>query len=147
MTQMATLALSIDWARFALVRDYADRRMPRLLQYFEEDAGAALRSARSAHDGGHLFVMIGHLEQLRRDSVQLGALGVAQIAEEIETQVRDVLDFGDCPAGVPAALDQLDHCLLETLSKFRDELSRFAPVPRTVRSPILQPERLQSSPA
>ena len=136
----------IDWARFALVRDYADRRMPRLLGFFQEDGERYLASCERAARHRNHVALVGHLEQLRRDCVQIGALGVAQLAEEIENEARDIIDNGLVRFALPPHLPALRSAFEETIQAMEAEI-RPVEAPQTSRSPIPPPAPLQSSPA
>ena len=141
----------VDWARFNLVRRYADRRMQRLLSYYREDAERCTAQADLFARRGALVPMIGQLEQLRRDSVQLGALGVAELAETIENEARDIIDHGHVAHTMPLGLPRLRSLLKATLADMEAEidagLSPIEPAPQTSRSPNPRPAQRRSSPA
>lgn len=113
----------IDWARFNLVRDYADRRIARLVGYFREDAEAHLATADAAARSGQLVQMIGQLEALRRDAIQIGALGVAELAEAIEHEARDIVDYGNSAFALPPGLPALHRAVQDTLAALEEDIS------------------------
>lgn len=136
----------IDWARFALVRAYADRRMPRLLSFFQEDGERYLLSCERAARHRNHIALVGHLDQLRRDSVQIGALGVAHLAEAIENEARDIIDNGLVRFALPPRLPALRSAFEASIQAMEDEISQPL-VFQTSRSPSPPPAPLQSSPA
>lgn len=113
----------IDWARFALVCQHADRRIHRLIGYFREDSERALDAADQAARSGNLVGMLGHLEALRRDSVQIGALGLAELAEAVENEARDMVDHGLTDFAFPPGLPALARRLHDTLAALEAEVS------------------------
>jgi|JI6StandDraft_1071083.scaffolds.fasta_scaffold30428_2 hypothetical protein len=123
LASSATRPQLIDWARFHLVRDYADRRIVRLISYFREDAETCLAAADKAARAGNLRAMIGQLEALRRDAMQLGALGLAELAESIEHEARDILDHGMTDFALPPGLPALSRALQDTLGALEAEIS------------------------
>ena len=114
---------AIDWARFQMVRSYADRRIARLVGYFREDAEQHLAQADRAARDGNLRAMIGQLEALRRDAIQIGALGLAEMAEGIEQEVRDILDHGLTDFALPPGLPALSRMIQDTLAALEADIS------------------------
>lgn len=124
---------AIDWARFQLVRNYADRRITRLVGYFREDAEHHVQLADCAARQGNLLVMIGQLEALRRDAMQIGALGLAELAEQVEVEARDIIDHGMTDFAMPPGLPALSRTLQETLTALESEISPPAAALQTAR--------------
>ena len=89
----AILAAQVDWARFAESRSALGSNFARLLGYFREDGDksvSAIESALRAHDA---ISMIGPADLLKSEAMQMGALGLAELAEAIEFEARDCVEL------------------------------------------------------
>ncbi len=120
MAQTLEMAREIDWARFDQARGALGSNFPRILSYFREDgckSVTAIEDALRAHDP---IGIIGPADLLKSEAVELGALGLAQLAEAIEYDARDCLELHMSPdtmlesvvalrAAFEAVAEQLDR--------------------------------------
>lgn len=89
----AVLAGQVDWARFAESRTALGSSFARLLGYFREDGDksvSAIETALRAHDA---IGMIGPADLLKTEAMQMGALGLSELAEAIEFEARDCVEL------------------------------------------------------
>ena len=93
MAQRMEATALVDWARFAQARAALGSNFARLLAYFREDGGKSItfiEEAMRAHDP---IGMISPADLLKSEAVQMGALGLAELAEAIEYEARDCLEL------------------------------------------------------
>ncbi len=116
----------IDWARFSQARAALGHNFWRVLGYFREDGGKAVGEIEDGLRGHNAMAMIGPADLLKSEAVQMGALAVAELAEEIEMQARDCVELHQSPA-----------ILLESVVALRDVFERTAAAFDQNASPLL----------
>jgi histidine phosphotransfer protein HptB len=87
----------VDWFQFSLARHQLGAQFAKQLCYFREDGGrsiSAIEDALRAHDAGR---MVGPADLIKSEAEQLGARGLAEIAEDVEFEARDCVDLHLAP--------------------------------------------------
>lgn len=121
---------AVDWTRFDQARISLGVNLLRVLNYFREDGGKAVTAIENAMRMKDSVAMIGPADVLRSEAVQIGAQGVAELAEEIEFQARDCLEWHQSPDSLLEQVVQLRAVFNETVAAFDNETN-----PLSVRKP------------
>ncbi len=128
------LAGQVDWARFAQARRAKGGNFARLLGYFREDGDksvAAIENALRAHDP---IGMIGPADLLKSEAMQMGALGLAELAESIEFEARDCVELHLSPDVLLESVVSLREAFTSVVGQFDAETN-----PLMVRKPSPSP--------
>lgn len=121
---------AVDWPRFDQARISLGVNLLRVLNYFREDGGKAVTAIENAMRMKDAVAMIGPADLLRSEAVQIGAQGVAELAEEIEVQARDCLEWHQSPDSLLEPVVQLRAVFNETVAAFENETN-----PLSIRKP------------
>ncbi len=127
----AVLAGQVDWARFAESRSALGSNFARLLGYFREDGDksvSAIEVALRAHDA---IGMIGPADLLKTEAIQMGALGLAELAEAIEFEARDCVELHLAPDTLLESVVALREGFLAVVEQFDRETN-----PLMMRKPV-----------
>jgi histidine phosphotransfer protein HptB len=87
----------IDWERFAQTRTQLGGRFVRVLDYFREDGAKSVAAIEDAIRTRNAIAVIGPADMLKNDAIQIGALSVAELAEDIEFAARDCVEWHEAP--------------------------------------------------
>ncbi len=90
----------IDWARFAQARSQVGSGFLRVLGYLRDDGSKSLGAIEDALRGRNPMAMIGPADLLKTDAIQVGALSVAELAEDVEYAARDCVEWHQSPDGM-----------------------------------------------
>lgn len=121
---------AVDWTQFEQARASLGANLLRVLGYFREDGGKAVTAIEGAMRMKDVVAMIGPADLLRSEAAQIGAQGVAELAEEIEFQARDCLEWHQSPDSLLEPVVQLRAVFNETVAAFDNETN-----PLSVRKP------------
>jgi histidine phosphotransfer protein HptB len=87
----------IDWERFSQARAALGANFLRSLGFFRKDGQKSLIAMENALREGNPVGVIGPADLLKTDAMQLGALTVAEMAEDIEFGARNCVDWHQSP--------------------------------------------------
>lgn len=118
-----TLDTVVDWARYAQARERLGGDFWRVMGYLREDGNKAVSLIEDAVRADDPVALIGPAELLKSEAVHMGALGVAEIAEEIELQARDCVEWHQSPEMLVADVVRLRSVFEETVGLFEREAS------------------------
>jgi hypothetical protein len=121
---------AMDWNRFEQARASLGANFFRVLSYFRDDGGKAVTAIENAMRAKDAIAMISPADVLKSEAIELGALGVAELAEEIEVQARDCLEWHQSPDSLLEAVVQLRAAFEQTVAAFDYETN-----PLLVRKP------------
>lgn len=122
--------IAMDWNRFEQARASLGTNFFRVLSYFRDDGGKAVTAIENAMRANDAIAMISPADLLKSEAVQLGALGVAELAEKIEIQARDCLEWHQSPDSLLEEVVQLRAMFDQTIAAFDHETN-----PLLVRKP------------
>lgn len=117
----------IDWTRFAEARSHLGSNFWRVMGYLREDGQKAVTAIETALRAKDAAGLIGPAELLKTEALQMGAYGVAEIAEEIELQSRECVEWRQSP-----------ELLLETVVKLRSRFEQTVARLEQEASPLLE---------
>jgi histidine phosphotransfer protein HptB len=127
----------IDWARFSQARAALGHNFWRVLGYFREDGGKAVSAIEEGLRGHNALAMIGPADLLKSEAVQMGALAVAELAEEIEMQARDCVEMHQSPAILLESVVRLRAVFERTTAAFDHNASPLVTRdPRAIKRPL-----------
>lgn len=121
---------AVDWTRFEHARASLGVNFFRVLTYFHEDGGKAVTAIENAMRMNDAVALIGPAELLKSEAVEIGALGVAELAEEIELQARECVEWHQSPETLLEEVVKLRAIFGETVAAFDHEIN-----PLHVRKP------------
>jgi histidine phosphotransfer protein HptB len=124
------LAEQVDWARFAQARSATGGNFARLLGYFREDGDKSVRAIENALRAHDPIGMIGPADLLKSEALQMGALGLAELAETIEFEARDCVEMHLAPDTLLESVVALRHAFNAVQAQFDRETN-----PLMVRKP------------
>lgn len=113
----------IDWAQYAQARERLGSNFWRVMGYLREDGNKAVVQIEEAMRADDPVALIGPAEMLKTEAVHMGALGVAEIAEEIELQARDCVEWHQSPEMLVSDVVRLRSTFNETVNLFEKEAS------------------------
>jgi histidine phosphotransfer protein HptB len=125
----------VDWARFAHAKASLGHNFWRVLNYFREDGGKAVTEIEDALRSESAIAMIGPADLLKSEAIQMGALLVAELAEEIEMEARDCVEWRQSPAVLLETVIGLRVAFGQTVVQFDREAS-----PLIARKPNIGPK-------
>jgi|CXWL01.1.fsa_nt_gi hypothetical protein len=120
----------VDWTRFEHARASLGPNFFRVLNYFRDDGGKAVTSIEQAMRAHDAIAMIGPADLIKSEAEQMGAVGVAELAEEIEVQARDCVEWHQPPDSLLEVVVRLRVLFDETVAAFDEETN-----PLLVRKP------------
>jgi histidine phosphotransfer protein HptB len=113
----------VDWARFAQSRTQLGPRFLRVINYFREDGGKSIAAIEASLRVRNPIGMIGPADLLKNDALQIGALSVAEIAEDIEFAARDCVEWRQAPDALLESVMALKAHFAETLTLLDREVN------------------------
>jgi len=123
----------VDWMRFDQARASLGVRLFRRLGYLREDGAKAVTQIEDAMRAGDAVALVNPADLLKSEAFQIGALGVAALAEEIEVQARDCIEWRQAPDNIIEAVVQLRDAFDRTVLLIDKETN-----PLMVRHPVLR---------
>jgi histidine phosphotransfer protein HptB len=111
----------IDWERFAQTRSHLGGRFVRVLGYFREDGAKSLTAIEDAIRTRDAVAIIGPADLLKNDALQIGALSVAELAEDIEFSARDCVEWHEAPDALLEQVLQLRGYFSDTVAQLDSE--------------------------
>ncbi len=123
----------VDWTRFDQARASLGVRLFRHLGYLREDGAKAVTQIEDAMRAGDAVSLVNPADLLKAEAYQIGALGVAALAEEIEVQARDCIEWRQAPDNILEAVVQLRDVFDRTVKLIDKETN-----PLMVRHPVLR---------
>ncbi len=108
----------IDWERLAQARSQLGGRFVRVLDYFREDGANCVAAIEDAIRARNAIAVISPADVLKNDALQIGALSVAELAEDIEFAARDCVEWHEAP-------DALLEQVLQLRSQFTDTVAQL----------------------
>ncbi len=109
--------VAVDWARFAQARQQLGDNFLRLMGYFREDGAKSVSVIEQAMRDRNAVGMIGPADLLKNDALQMGALDVAELAEDIEFGARDCIEWRQDPDMLIEPVMQLRAAFENTLAQ------------------------------
>jgi histidine phosphotransfer protein HptB len=113
----------IDWARFAQARTQLGSNFVRVIGYFREDGIKSVTAIEDAMRALNAVSMIGPADLLKMDAMQIGALSVAELAEDLEFAARDCVEWHQSPDTMLEQVLQLRITLEATLEQLDREVN------------------------
>jgi histidine phosphotransfer protein HptB len=111
----------IDWTQLAAARARMGAKFWRTLGYLHDEglvAMSRIENALRAHDP---VAMIEPAEHLKDEAMPLGALRLAEIAETIEMQARDCVEYHQDPAPLIETVVQMRTVFDETVDLLQND--------------------------
>lgn len=121
MTENAAPVL--DMAQIEHIRDTLGAGWLRTLDYFREDAAKSIAGIEEAMRNKDAVGMIGPAELLTSEAMQMGALGLASLAEQIEVVARDCVEWHQRPDQLLETVVQLRGMFQTTIEELDRELA------------------------
>jgi histidine phosphotransfer protein HptB len=118
-----TAEVVIDWARFAQARSQLGSNFIRVISYFKEDGVKSVTAIEEGMRALNPIAMVGPADLLKMDAMQIGALSVAELAEDVEYAARDCIEWHQSPEALLANVIQLRTVLEGTLEQLDREVS------------------------
>jgi histidine phosphotransfer protein HptB len=87
----------VDWGRFSEARLHLGTNFWRVMGYLRDDGHKAVREIEGSLRSGDAAGLVGPAELLKTEAVQMGAIAVAEVAEQIELQARDCVEWHQSP--------------------------------------------------
>lgn len=113
----------IDWERFAQSRAQLGPRFLRIITFFREDGGKSVAAIEASLRVRNAIGMIGPADLLKNDALQIGALSVAELAEDIEFAARDCVEWRQAPDALLEPVMALKAHFAETLELLDREVN------------------------
>jgi histidine phosphotransfer protein HptB len=113
----------IDWARFAQARTQLGSNFVRVIGYFREDGVKSVTAIEDGMRALNPIAMVGPADLLKMDAMQIGALSVAELAENVEHAARDCVEWHQSPADLLQNVVQLRSVLEGTLDQLDREVN------------------------
>jgi histidine phosphotransfer protein HptB len=111
----------IDWAVFAHARSHTGANIVRLLHFFREDGIKSVGQIEDAMRARNAAAIIGPAELVKADAEQIGAIQLAELAQEIEFGARDCVDWHQEPDVLLESILKLRPLLEESLAVLERE--------------------------
>jgi histidine phosphotransfer protein HptB len=118
-----TADVVIDWARFAQARSQLGSNFVRVIGYFREDGAKSVSAIEEGMRALNPIAMVGPADLLKMDAMQIGALSVAELAEDVEYAARDCVEWQQSPETLLGNVMQLRAVLEETLEQLDREVN------------------------
>jgi histidine phosphotransfer protein HptB len=116
-------SIIVDWARFGQAKQALGHNFWRVLRYFREDGGAAVSAIEDGMRAQRAMAMIGPADLLKSEAIQMGALSVAELAEDIEMQARDCIEMHQAPDTLLEAVIALRAAFEQTVASLEQRAS------------------------
>ena len=116
----------VDWERFAQARAQLGANLVRVVGYFRDDGKKSVDAIEVALKTRNAIQIIGPADLLKTDAMQIGALTVAELAEDIEFGARDCVEWHQAPDSLIAPVLQLRSIFEESLAQLEREVNPLA---------------------
>jgi histidine phosphotransfer protein HptB len=113
----------VDWERFAQARATLGVNFLRVIGYFSDDGAKSVAAIEDALRTRNAIGMIGPADLLKSDAMQIGALSVAEIAEDIEFGARDCVEWRQSPEILLEPVMQLRALFEDSVQQFDKEVN------------------------
>jgi histidine phosphotransfer protein HptB len=113
----------IDWERFAQARAHLGDSFVRVIGYFDQDGRKSLDTIEGALRNRNAIGMIAPADLLKRDAMQIGAITVAELAEDVEFAARDCVEWHQAPELMLEPVMQLRAAFSETMAQLEREVN------------------------
>jgi histidine phosphotransfer protein HptB len=113
----------VDWERFAQARTTLGANFLRVIGYFSDDGAKSVSAIEDALRMRNAIAMIGPADLLKSDAMQIGALSVAEIAEDIEFGARDCVEWRQSPEILLEPVMQLRILFENSVGQFEKEVN------------------------
>ena len=87
----------IDWQRFRHAREALGPNFWRTLVYLRDEGARSIAGIEAALRRHDAIAMVGPAELLKSEALQMGAMRVAELAEQVELDARDCVETHDVP--------------------------------------------------
>ena len=117
----------IDWAEFARAKQELGQGFVRILGYFREDGDKSIREIEDAIRKGQSTALVLPAHKLKNEAREFGANQLALLAEDIEMQARDFIEWRISPEALlkeVVALRPLFEVTIEALDSACNPLSQ-----------------------
>lgn len=121
-----TVQTVIDWGRFSEVRQTLGQRFVRTISYFCEDGTRSLAAIENGIRAQRAIDIVGPAELLKVEAMQIGAITVAELAEDIEFAARDSVEWRQAPTELVEPLLDLRSAFDETVTLLDREVNPLA---------------------
>ena len=113
----------IDWERFAQARVQLGSNLVRVVGFFRDDGQKSVDAIENALKARNAISIIGPADLLKTDAMQIGALTVAELAEDIEFGARDCVEWHQSPDSLIAPVMQLRAIFEDSLAQLEREVN------------------------
>ncbi len=113
----------VDWERFSQARTTLGANFLRVIGYFSDDGAKSVSAIEDALRTRNAIAMIGPADLLKSDAMQIGALSVAEIAEDIEFGARDCVEWRQSPEILLEPVMQLRAFFEDSVLQFDKEVN------------------------
>ena len=118
-----TIQAVIDWERFGQARTHLGVRFLRVIGYFRDDGAKSVATIEDSLRAGDAIGMIGPADLLKADALQIGALSVAELAEDVEFAARDCVEWRQSPEVLLEQVMLLRRHFSDTVAQLDREVS------------------------
>ncbi len=116
----------IDWERFAQARAALGSNFLRTVGFFQEDGAKSLSTIEGALRLRNPIAIIGPADLLKSDALQIGALTVAELAEDVEFGARDCVEWHQASDILLESVIQLRAAFDDTLAQLERDVNPLA---------------------
>ncbi len=120
---MQLLETIVDWERFAQAKAHLGSNFLRVVGYFQQDGKQSIDAIENALRARNAVAMIAPADVLKNDALQLGAISVAELAEDVEFAARDCLEWHQAPDTLVEPIMQLREAFAGTLAQLEREVN------------------------
>jgi hypothetical protein len=114
---------AVDWARFAQARQQLGDNFLRLMGYFRDDGAKSVSAIEQAMRDRNPAAVIGPADLLKNDALQMGALAVAELAEDLEFGARDCVEWHQDPEILIEPVLQLRSMFESTIAQMETRIN------------------------
>lgn len=118
-----TIDTAVDWARFSQAREQLGGDFWRIMGYLRDDGLKAVSEIEDGVRNGDAVALIGPADLLKTEAEHMGAVAVAEIAEQIEVEARDCVEWHQSPEHLVENAVKLRRVFEDTVTQFEKEAS------------------------
>jgi histidine phosphotransfer protein HptB len=122
----------IDWRQFEAARAALGPNFWRTLVFLRDEGAKAIGTIEFALRGHDAVAMIGPAELLKSEALHMGAMAVAEIAEDVEMQARDCVEWHQSPDRLIEAVVELRAAFEATVAALQKHISPLQVRPKTI---------------
>ena len=111
----------IDWVAFQTARSELGGDFIRILGYFREDGAKSVDALETAVRANNAVAMVMPAHTLNGEARQFGADALSDLAETIETEARQCVEWGHAPDGAIQHVVKLRPLFTQTMDLFDRE--------------------------